>query len=388
MESSKTLANPSLIPGGWKISKWPWWAIVIILTGLGIIFLILNPTSQALLVRANEINNYDDFKTNQNLKVGVQVASASEKVAEDKFRSEQLVPYNDLDAAIQALTASNIDAVIMDNVSASDYMANNKDQFKIAIRIPSNYHDTFVYLLKGNPPPGEPPQGVFITLRITLLSFLSATVLGLFAGLARVSKNVFFYNISTLYVEVVRGIPLVVLLLYVAFALFPLLVEAIQGIGNWGLTLIPGTGFFQSLSDFTIRGVSMEGRAIIALAFGYGAYEAEVFRAGIQSIGKGQMEAAKSLGMSYLQGMRFIVLPQAIRRVLPPLGNDFIACLKDSSLATVLAVNELTQLGRMLRASTFRVLETFNVMAFLYLSMTLLLSGAVRWLEKKMKIEE
>jgi len=86
--------------------------------------------------------------------------------------------------------------------------------------------------------------------------------------------------------------------------------------------------------------------------------------------------------------MRFIVLPQAIRRVLPPLGNDFIACLKDSSLATVLAVNELTQLGRMLRASTFRVLETFNVMAFLYLSMTLLLSGAVRWLEKKMRIEE
>ncbi len=388
MESSKNPSNPSLIPGGWKITKWPWWAVVIVLTGLAIIFLVLNPTSQVLLVRANEVNNYDGFKTNANLKVGVQVASASEKVAKDKFRSEQLVSYNDLDSAIQALIVNNIDAVMMDNVSASDYMANNKGQFKITIRIPSNYHDTFVYLLKGNPPPGEPPQGVFVTLRITLLSFLSATVLGLFAGLARVSKNVFFFNISTLYVEVVRGIPLVVLLLYVAFALFPLLVEAIQGIGNWGLTLIPGTGFFQSLSDFTIRGVSMEGRAIIALAFGYGAYEAEVFRAGIQSIGKGQMEAAKSLGMSYFQGMRFIVLPQAIRRVLPPLGNDFIACLKDSSLATVLAVNELTQLGRMLRASTFRVLETFNVMAFLYLSMTLILSGVVRWLEKKMKIDE
>jgi ABC-type amino acid transport system permease subunit len=92
--------------------------------------------------------------------------------------------------------------------------------------------------------------------------------------------------------------------------------------------------------------------------------------------------------MTYFQAMRFIILPQAVRRVLPPLGNDFIACLKDSSLATVLAVNELTQLGRMLRASTFRVLEAFNIMAFLYLSMTLLLSGAVRWLERKMKIEE
>ena len=134
-------------------------------------------------------------------------------------------------------------------------------------------------------------------------------------------------------------------------------------------------GFFNRCQLFSIRAVSMEGRAIIALGFGYGAYEAEVFRAGIQSIGKGQTEAARSLGMTYLQAMRFIVLPQAIRRVLPPLGNDFIACLKDSSLATVLAVNELTQLGRMLRASNFRVLEVFNVMAFLYLSMTLLLVG-------------
>jgi polar amino acid transport system permease protein len=100
------------------------------------------------------------------------------------------------------------------------------------------------------------------------------------------------------------------------------------------------------------------------------------------------MEAAKSLGMNYLQAMRFVILPQAVRRVLPPLGNDFISLLKDSSLVTVLAVNELTQLGRLRRASTFRFLETFNVVAFLYLSMTLLLSSAVRWLENKMKIQE
>jgi polar amino acid transport system permease protein len=277
--------GPSLIPGGWKIAKWPWWVIVLVLTGLAFVFLIFSST---------------------------------------------------------------------------------------------HYQETFSYLI----------QGVYVTLRITVFSYLIATIIGLVAGLARVSKNVFLFNISTLYVEVIRGIPLVVLLLYVAFALFPVFVDMIKGIGGWGIGIIPNSGFFQSLADFSIRAVSMEGRAIIALGFGYGAYEAEVFRAGIQSIGKGQMEAAKSLGMSYFQGMRFIVLPQAIRRVLPPLGNDFIACLKDSSLATVLAVNELTQLGRMLRASTFRVLETFNVMAFLYLSMTLLLSGVVRWLEKRMKIEE
>jgi polar amino acid transport system permease protein len=285
MESSPSLSNPSLIPGGWKISKWPWWVVVIVLAGLAIVYLIL---------------------------------------------------------------------------ASPDYQS------------------SFLYLI----------QGVVTTLRITVFSYLLATILGLFAGLARVSKNVVLFNISTLYVEVIRGIPLVVLLLYIAFALFPVFVELVKGLGLWGLGLFPGSGFFLSMSLFSIRAVSMEGRAIIALGFGYGAYEAEVFRAGIQSIGKGQTEAARSLGMTYIQAMRFIILPQAIRRVLPPLGNDFIACLKDSSLATVLAVNELTQMGRMLRASTFRVLEAFNIMAFLYLSMTLLLSGAVHWLEKKMKIEE
>jgi polar amino acid transport system permease protein len=296
MESSRELTRPSLIPGDIKaISKWPWWMIVLVLTGLVVAFLIM----------------------------------------------------------------------------ASP-----------------DYHDTFIYLLRGHAKPGQQPQGVFITLRITLFSFILATILGLLTGLARVSKNVFLYNAATLYVEVVRGIPLVVLLLYIAFALFPVFVELIKGLGTWALSYAPNVEFFKSLSVFSIRSVSMEGRAIIALGFGYGAYEAEVFRAGIQSIGKGQIEAAKSLGMKYFQSMRFIILPQAIRRVLPPLGNDFIACLKDSSLATVLAVTELTQLGRMRRASTFRVLETFNVMAFLYLSMTLLLSAAVRGMERRMKIEE
>jgi polar amino acid transport system permease protein len=248
----------------------------------------------------------------------------------------------------------------------------------ILILTSKNYMDTFIYLTIG----------VKSTLRITLFSFTMATILGLITGLARVSKNLFLYNISTLYVEIVRGIPLVVLMLYIAFALVPVLVEMIKSVGAWGISNFPAIGLFRSLASFSIRVVSMEGRAIIALGFGYGAYEAEVFRAGIQSISKGQVEAAKSLGMTNIQAMRFIVLPQAVRRVLPPLGNDFIACLKDSSLATVLAVPELTQMGRLRRATTFRVMETFNVIAFLYLSMTLLLSSIVRWLEKKLKIEE
>jgi polar amino acid transport system permease protein len=240
------------------------------------------------------------------------------------------------------------------------------------------YNETFFYLT----------QGILVTLRITFVSYFLATVIGLLVGLARMSKNIFINNLATLYVETMRGVPMVVLILYTAFVLIPILVGAIKGLGAWGLTQLPASGFFLSLSTFTIRDLPMEGRAVIALAFGYGAYEAEVFRAGIQSIGKGQTEAARSLGMTYFQAMRFIILPQAIRRVLPPLGNDFIACLKDSSLVTVLAINDLTQLSRLRRSSTFRVTETFNVVTFLYLSMTLLLSGVVRWLEQRMRIEE
>jgi polar amino acid transport system permease protein len=245
----------------------------------------------------------------------------------------------------------------------------------------SNYRETFNYLRAG----------IAMTLYITMLAFPIATVIGLVTGLMRTSKNVVLFTVATIYVEVIRGIPLVVLILMVAFALVPMYVDMTKAIGLWGIGRFGPdvlNGLFTNMSNYSIRTISMEIRVVIALAVGYGAFEAEIFRAGIQSISRGQMEAARSLGMSYFQSMRFIILPQAVRRVLPPLGNDFIAMLKDSSLATVLAVNELTQMTRIRRASTFRVMEAFNVAAFLYLSMTLLLSALVRLLERKMKIEE
>lgn len=245
----------------------------------------------------------------------------------------------------------------------------------------NNYRQTFLFM----------QLGVVTTLRITLIAFPIATVIGLFVGLARMSKNTVIFTAATIYVEVVRGIPLVVLILILAFGLVPIYVDIVNRLGAWGLSLVTSEfliGIFTGMKDYSIRTIPMELRAILALSFGYGAFEAEVFRAGIQSIGKGQIEAARSLGMNYFQAMRLIILPQAIRRVLPPLGNDFIALLKDSSLATVLAVNELTQLTRIRRSSTFRVMEAFNVAAFLYLSMTLLLSGFVRFLERRMKITE
>jgi polar amino acid transport system permease protein len=244
-----------------------------------------------------------------------------------------------------------------------------------------NYYETFIFL----------QAGVAITLRITLIAFPISTVIGLLTGLARMSKNVIPYTIATLYIEVIRGIPIVVLILMIAFGVVPIFVGIINQVGEWGLSW-SGSGFtgyfFNSLATYNIRSISFELRAIIALAIAYGAFEAEIFRAGIQSIGRGQMEAARSLGMSYFQSMRYIILPQAVRRVLPPLGNDFIAMLKDSSLATVLAVNELTQLTRIRRSSTFRIMEAFNVAAFLYLAMTLVLSAVVGFMEKRLRVVE
>jgi polar amino acid transport system permease protein len=245
----------------------------------------------------------------------------------------------------------------------------------------TNYRETFDFLLVG----------VTATLRMTMIAFPIATILGLITGIGRTSKNIFFYNIATLYVETIRGIPLIVIILYFAFGIVPVGIQITNQLGVWGLGWAPQGflfDFFIGLSIYSIRSISMELRAIIALSVGYGAFEAEVFRAGIQSIGKGQIEAARSLGMSYVQALRYIILPQAVRRVLPPLGNDFIALLKDTSLATVIAVPELTQMGRLRRASTFRYLETFNVVAYLYLAMTLMLSAVVKVLERYLKYEE
>ena len=240
-----------------------------------------------------------------------------------------------------------------------------------------DYRDTFAFL----------SVGVSVTIRITLSAYLLATFAGLITGLARTSNNTVLYTISTLYVETARGVPLIVLMLYVAFVLVPAAIALINGIGTLAISIGLGD-VLGGMASLSIRQINIEARGIIALSVGYAAYEAEVFRAGIQSISRGQMEAARSLGMTYVQAMRFIILPQAIRRVLPPLGNDFISMLKDSSLLTVLAVPELTQLGRLRRASTFRVFETFNVVTFLYLAMTLALSGVVRVIEQRMKIEE
>jgi polar amino acid transport system permease protein len=126
-------------------------------------------------------------------------------------------------------------------------------------------------------------------------------------------------------------------------------------------------------------------RAMFALGLGYAAFEAEIFRAGIQSIERGQHEAAGALGLNYFQTMRFIILPQAIRRVLPALGNDFIAMVKDSSLASVLGVQDMTQLAKLVAAGNFLYMQTLTMLAFIYLIMVVLLTRLVRWMEHRLQ---
>ena len=221
-------------------------------------------------------------------------------------------------------------------------------------------------------------QGILTTLWVTIVAFALAAVFGLAVALARTSRFRVLREVSTFYVEVVRGIPVLVLLFYVAFVGAPQLVAAWNGI--FAAPIAAGL-----LPELTVRDFDMTWRAIVALMVSYSAYLAEIFRAGIEAVPRGQLEAAASLGLKRRQVYWLIILPQALRTVLPPLGNDFVAMIKDSALVSALGVQDITQLGKVYSASTFLFFETYNVVAFLYLVMTLSLSLVVRGLEQRLK---
>jgi polar amino acid transport system permease protein len=227
-------------------------------------------------------------------------------------------------------------------------------------------------------------KGIYVTVYVTVIAYGLSLALGLIIGLMRVSGNRVAREVSTFYVEIIRGVPMLVILYYIAFVGAPVIISSINVLGNALLSTGLLTGLGNAMVSLSVRQVDFTARAITALTIGYSAFIAEIFRAGIQSIGHGQMEAARSLGMTYGQAMRHVILPQAIRTVLPPLGNDFIAMLKDSSLVSVLGVADITQLGKVYSASTFRFFETYNVVAYLYLVMTVGLALAVRAVEKRM----
>jgi arginine/lysine/histidine/glutamine transport system substrate-binding and permease protein len=195
-------------------------------------------------------------------------------------------------------------------------------------------------------------QGAWWTLRLTLLSLLFGTPLGLLAALGRISHFRLFSLVAGFYVETVRGTPLLVQIFFVYYVL-------------------PAVGI--TLPELPA--------ALVALSVNCGAYIAEIFRAGIQSIDVGQMEAARSLGMSYRHAMWLVVLPQAVRRVLPPLTNEAIALLKDSSLVSVMGMTELTRRGQELSSSYAAPMTIWPAVALFYLLMTLPLTRLAQYLE-------
>lgn len=204
-------------------------------------------------------------------------------------------------------------------------------------------------------------QGALTTLKITAIAILIGSILGLFLGLARMSVSRWLRVPAYIYVDFIRGTPLLVQIMIIHAALIPSI-------------------FGHSL------GAMISG--VVALSLNSAAYIAEIFRGGIQSIDRGQMEAARSLGLNHSQAMKFVILPQAFRRILPPLGNEFIALLKDSSLLMSISVAELMMAGKVVSGSYMVTWEAYLPVAALYLIMTLVLSQVVQYMERRLVTEK
>ncbi|VBB05504.1 amino acid abc transporter permease protein 3-tm domain [Lucifera butyrica] len=203
-------------------------------------------------------------------------------------------------------------------------------------------------------------MGAGVTVKITVLSVGFGLLIGMFAGMARLSKIWMVRVAASVYVDFIRGTPLLVQIFIIYFAL-PMVVG-------------------RQIDPFIA--------AITACSINSGAYIAEIFRAGIQSIDNGQMEAGRSLGMTWGQTMQYVILPQAFKRIIPPLGNEFIAMLKDSSLVSVIGFEELTRRGQLIIARTYASFEIWLTVAFIYLVMTLTISRLVDYLERRYKIDD
>lgn len=198
-------------------------------------------------------------------------------------------------------------------------------------------------------------KGTGVTLEITAAAVFLGMIIGCVMGIMRLCNYKILRGIATVYVDCIRGTPLLVQIFIVYFAL-----PAIIGC---------------RIEKFPA--------AVMACSINSGAYVAEIFRAGIQSIDGGQMEAGRSLGLTWWQTMRFIILPQAFKRVIPPLGNEFIAMLKDSSLVSVIGFEELTRTGQLVIARTYASLEIWTCVALIYLFMVLIVARFVAKLEKR-----
>lgn len=201
-------------------------------------------------------------------------------------------------------------------------------------------------------------KGIQLTFIITIVGVFIGFIIGTFAGIGRLSKNKLIFGICTVYVEIIRGTPILVQILFLYFGASDLL-------------------------DINLDKITA---SIIAIAVNAGAYVAEIVRGGIQSIDKGQTEAGRSIGLTSAQTMRYIVWPQAFKRIIPPLGNQFIISLKDTSLFSAIAVGELLYEGRAYANSTFTYFEPFLMVALFYLAITIPASIILRRIERKLDV--
>ena len=203
-------------------------------------------------------------------------------------------------------------------------------------------------------------SGLYYTVLLSFCAILISIVVGLIIALPGLSARRSLRRINRVYVELVRAVPILVLILWVYY----------------GMPQLAGIS------------ISVFWAGVIALALSDSAFEAEIFRAGIQSIAKGQYEAAHSISLTYTDTMRFVILPQAIRRILPALGNQLVYMLKMSSLVSVIGMQELTRKANELVVTEYRPLEVYTVLVLEYLVLILIVSAGVRWLERRMQVDE
>jgi polar amino acid transport system permease protein len=228
-------------------------------------------------------------------------------------------------------------------------------------------------------------QGFFNTLRLSFWGILLATLLGTLAGLCRVSRDPFSRFLGRSYVELIRNLPPLVLIFLLYYFISDQIVPGL-GLGAWIETL-PGP--VQRLTVLLFAPPSLLSpflAGLITLAVFEGAYIAEIVRAGIRSVERGQWEAAYALGLTRAQTLRQVVLPQALRRTLPPLAGQFISTVKDSAIVSVISIQDLTFQGLELMSSTYRTFEIWIIVTVLYLVLTLTLSLAVSRLETRLRI--
>jgi len=338
---------------GLRLKEFPWWFVAIILIAIGAAFIILS----------------SDFLFNTNLEFVDSLDSGlvTEQL-HNEFEKKGVTLTQTAEIHIQKLGKK---WKITDGLKTY-FIRLEEQQLEVLTR--GNYGEAFDFI----------KIGINVTIKTSLIAYGIALIFGLLAGLGRISSNIVLNNLSRLYVELVRGIPMLVLIFFIALVGVPLVVDSLNTFGVW----LAESGFSviaTPLTNINNQAIAMNVRAVIALAVTYGAFLAEIFRAGIQSITRGQMEAARSLGMSYGQAMRYIILPQAIRNVLPALGNDFVAMVKDSSLVSVLAVRDITQVARLYAGGTFRFREAYITLSVMYLTMTVLLSLLVQVIERRLR---